>query len=196
MSPENNLNERVALKSQVTFLRVVIVSCCALNLILLTLFGMSLLRATTTIVPPEVRRPYVVGADYASNDYLLDMADYVLDKVLTVTPETVDYNNRVILKMTHPDGYASLKAALDAAAIRIKKERVTTIWMPRNEKVNPNNKTVEVSGEFKTFIADNLTSKREKSYLVQFIVTLSGRLYVSQIEEIIKSDVHTAQPAN
>jgi conjugal transfer pilus assembly protein TraE len=98
--------------------------------------------------------------------------------------------------MTHPDGYASLKAALDGAALRIKKERVTTIWMPRNEKVSPNNKTVEVSGEFKTFIADNLTSKREKSYLVQFIVTLSGRLYVSNIEEVVKNDAHAVQPAN
>lgn len=195
MSPQNNLNERDALKSQLKFLRVIIVGLIVVNLALLVVEGITLMRETITIVPPEVRRPYEVGADYASNDYLMDMAGYVLDKVLTVSPETVDYNNRIILKMAHPDGYPGLKSSLDAAALRLKQERVTTVWIPRNEKVDVNTKTVEISGEIKTYIADNLTSKREKSYVVQFIVTLSGRLYVSKIEEVIKRDSHSARSA-
>lgn len=196
MSPENAINERDALKGQVKFLRVVIVSLIGLNLGLLGVEGITLMRETTTIVPPEVRRPYEVGADYASKDYLLDMAGYVLDKVLTVTPETVDYNNRVILKMAHPDGYPTLKTALDAAALRVKQERVTTVWIPRNEEVNERAKTVKVSGQMKTFIADKLTSQRDKTYLVEFTVTLSGRLYVSKIEEVIKRDSAAAKPAS
>lgn len=196
MSPENAINERDALKGQVKFLRVVIVGLIGLNLGLLGVEGYTLMRETTTIVPPEVRRPYEVGADYASKDYLLDMAGYVLDKVLTVTPETVDYNNRVILKMAHPDGYPTLKTALDAAALRVKQERVTTVWVPRNEKVNERAKTVEVSGQMKTFISDKLTSQRDKTYLVEFTVTVSGRLYVSKIEEVIKRDSAAAKPAS
>jgi conjugal transfer pilus assembly protein TraE len=195
MSPEHHLNERLTLQGQVKFLRVVIVGLLALIFVSLVVEGITLMRETTTIVPPEIRRPYEVGADYASNDYLMDMAGYVLDKVLTVSPETVEYNNKIILKMAHPDGYPNLKSTLDAAALRLKQERVTTVWIPRNEKVDPNTKTVEINGEIKTYIADNLTSKREKSYLVQFIVTLSGRLYVSKIEEVIKHDTHSAKPA-
>jgi conjugal transfer pilus assembly protein TraE len=180
----------------VKFLRVVIIGLLVLILSLLCVEGVTVMRETTTIVPPEVRRPYEIGADYASNDYLADMAGYVLDKVLTVSSETVDYNNKVILKMTHPDGYPELKSTLDAAALRLKQERVTTVWVPRDEKVDPTAKTVEVSGELKTYIADILTSKHEKSYLVQFTVTLSGRLYVSKLEEVIKHDSNVTKPAD
>lgn len=195
MSPENNLDERDSLRSQVRFLRISNIGLLLLGLIFLMIEGFLILHETTTIVPPEVRRPYVIGADYASNDYLTDMAGYVLDKVLTVSPEMVDYNNRIILKMAHPDGYPSLKSSLDAAALRLKQERVTTVWVPQTEKVDAKEKTVEIKGELKTYIADNLTSKREKSYLVQFIVTLSGRLYVSRIEEIVKRDPRPAIPS-
>jgi conjugal transfer pilus assembly protein TraE len=76
------------------------------------LLGFVVVRDTTKIVPPEVKRPYENGSNYANKDYLLDMAGYVLGTVLTVTPETVDYNNKVILKMADPDGYAGLKTAL------------------------------------------------------------------------------------
>ena len=115
--------------------------------------------------------------------------------VLTVTPETVDYNNKVILKMADPDGYAGLKTALDAAGMRLKQERVTTIWVPRKEEVSEQDKRVKVSGKLKTFIADKLTSEREKDYLVEFTITTSGRLYVSKIEEIVKRDPSANKPA-
>jgi conjugal transfer pilus assembly protein TraE len=195
MSPENSLNERLILKSQVKFLRVMSIGLIAAIFALITIEGFIFMRETTVIVPAEVRRPYELGADFASTDYLTDMANYVLDKVLTVTPESIDYNNRVILKMTHPDGYPNLKSSLDAAALRLKKERITTVWIPRNEKVSTNAKTVEVSGQLKTYIADLLTSTHDKTYLVQFTVTLSGRLYVSSIEEVIKRDPATGKPA-
>jgi conjugal transfer pilus assembly protein TraE len=83
---------------------------------------------------------------------------------------------------------------LDAAALRVKQDRVTTVWIPRNEKVNERAMTVEVSGQLKTFITDKLTSQLDKAYLVQFSVTTSGRLYVLKVEEVVKRD-SAAKPA-
>ena len=187
MTPENALNERDALRSQIKFHRLVsLVLACSLSISLLIL-GYVVFRETTVIVPPEVRRPYEIGASQANKEYLADMAGYVLGMVLTVTPETVDYNNKVILKMAHPDGYGQLKTALDAAALRIRHERVATVWVPRKEDVFERDMQVKVNGMLKTYIADKLTSEREKNYLIQFVVTSSGRLYVSKIEEIVKS---------
>ncbi len=155
------------------------------------------MRDTTKIVPPEVKRPYEIGSNYANKDYLLDMAGYVLGTVLTVTPETVDYNNKVILKMADPDGYAGLKTGMSAmAAMRLKQERVTTIWVPSQRgSQRAGQAAVKVSGKLKTFIADKLTSEREKDYLVEFTITTSGRLYVSKIEEIVKPEANQL-PAN
>lgn len=188
MAPEQALNERDRLHSQLRFHRATNAGLLAVLLLLVLLLGFVVVRDTTKIVPAEIRRPYEIGAGHANRDYLLDMAGYVLGTVLTVTPETVDHNNRVILKMTEPDGYASLKTALDAAALRLKQERVTTIWVPRKEEVSERDKRVKVSGRLKTYIADKLTSERDKDYLVEFSITTSGRLYVSKIEEFLGRD--------
>lgn len=188
MAPEQATNERDRLQSQVRFLRAANAGQLAVLLLLVLLLGFVVVRDTTKIVPTEIRRPYEIGANYANKDYLLDMAGYVLGTVLTVTPESVDYNNRVILRMADPDGYAGLKTALDAAALRLKQERVTTIWVPSKEEVSERDKRVKVSGKLKTYIADKLTSERDKDYLVEFSVTTSGRLYVSKIEEFLGRD--------
>lgn len=186
MTPEKANNERDALRAQVRFHRALNVSLVATLFLGVVLLGWVLIRDTTRIVPPEVRGEYEVGANFANKDYLLDVSGYVLGMVLTVTPETVEHNNKVILKMTHPDGYAELKTALDAAALRLRKERVTTIWVPRKQEVDERAKRVKVSGKLKTYIADQLTSERDKDYIVEFTITASGRLYVSKIEEVVE----------
>lgn len=195
MSPEIAKNERALLISQIRFLRLLVIGLMPSILGLICVAGYLVLTQVTHIVPPEVKRPYELGGGHANSDYLTDMANYVLDKVLTVTPETVDYNNKVILKMAHPDGFGALKTTLDAAAIRVKQDRISTIWVPRTEKVMEQAGVVEVSGLRKTFIADKLTSQTEKTYIVQFSLTTSGRLYVSKIEEMVKRDTSAAKPA-
>lgn len=144
MAPDKAINERDKLQSQVRFHRAMNAGLLGTLFFGVLLLGFVVVRDTTKIVPPEVKRPYEIGSNYANKDYLLDMAGYVLGTVLTVTPETVDYNNKVILKMADPDGYAGLKTALDAAAMRLKQERVTTIWVPRKEEVSEQDKRVKV----------------------------------------------------
>ena len=188
MISDKAMSERNRLQSQVRFHRALNMGLIATLFLSLLLLVFVILRDTIKIVPPEIKRPYEIGASYTNSDYLLDMAGYVLSTVLTVTPESVDYNNKVILKMTDPTGYPELKTALDAAALRLKQEHVTTIWVPIKEEVSKHNKRVKINGKLKTFIADKLTSERDKDYVVEFIITTSGRLYVSKIEEVIKSD--------
>ena len=129
MAPDKAINERDKLQSQVRFHRAMNAGLLGTLFFGVLLLGFVVVRDTTKIVPPEVKRPYEIGSNYANKDYLLDMAGYVLGTVLTVTPETVDYNNKVILKMADPDGYAGLKTALDAAAMRLKQERVSQFRM-------------------------------------------------------------------
>ncbi len=188
MSSDIAQNERDVLKAQVRFHRLMNGGLLVILFVYLLLLGLVLLRETTRIVPPEIKRPYEIGANYANKGYLLDMGNYVLDKVLTVTPETVDYNNGVILKMAYPDGHAHLHHALNAAAQQIKRECITTIWVPLKESVDTASKQVRISGKLKTFITNKLTSERDKEYLVQFTLSVSGRLYVLNIEEILKKN--------
>lgn len=198
MSPNKANNDRNLLAAQVVFLRITVLSLASVIFAGIALVGFLVFRDNTKVVPPEVRRPYEMGANYANKEYLADMATYVLDKVLTTSPEQVDFNNKVILRMTHPDGAGPLKASLDASALRMKKEKIATVWVPRTEEIFEREKRVKVTGKLKTYIADKLTSEREKSYFVEFTITTSGRLYVTKIEEFIKASAasHSAgQPA-
>jgi conjugal transfer pilus assembly protein TraE len=188
MNPKNAKNERDVLKGQMAFHRCMSAGLVGLSFVLAGGWAWTAMNSTVAIVPPEVRRPYEIGPDYANKDYLADMANYVLGNVLTVSPDTVDHNNKVILKMTHPDGYGKLKAELEAAALRMKRERVTTVWVPRNEEISERDKRVKVAGKLKTYIADVLTSERDKTYAVEFNITSSGRLYVLNVQEVVKPD--------
>lgn len=192
MSPDNANNERDLLKAQARFYRVVIVGLIGVVLALIATLGINIAHRTSVIVPPEVRRPYEIGSDYANKDYLFDMAGYVLSTAFTVTPENVDYNEDVILRMTEPEGYPELKRELDTAALRIKQDRITTIWVPQTEQIDVPSLTVQVNGLQKAYIADKLTSQIQKSYVVQFNITSSGRLYVLKIQELSKD---SGQPA-
>jgi len=193
MTPLNAKNDREALSGQLLFHRYTIGGLLGLSVVLAGGFVWQTMHSTVVLVPPEIRRQYEIGSNYADRDYLADMANYVLSTVLTVTPDSVDHNNAVILKMTDPEGYASLKSDLDAAALRLKRDRVTTLWSWRTEKVFARDKKVEVTGRLKTFISDVLTSERDKTFIVEFIINSSGRLYVSKVKELVKADL--ARPA-
>jgi len=194
MTPLNAKNDRDVLSGKLSFHRYTIAGLLGLSSVLGVGMVWQTMHSTVVLVPPEIRRQYEVGANFADRDYLADMANYVLSTVLTVTPDSVDHNNAVILKMTDPDGYASLKSDLDAAALRLKRDRVTTLWSWRTEKVFSRDKKVEVTGRLKTFISDVLTSERDKTFLVEFIINSSGRLYVSKVKELVKADL--ARPAH
>ena len=171
MNPTVAKNERDALRIRGGFQRNVIYA----------LIGLASLQA--------------FGSNYASKDYLGDMANYVLQQILTVSADSVDFQNKVILKMTDPDAYGKLKAELDAAALRIRKDRISTVWTARKEIISEQAKSVRVSGSLKTYIADVLTSTRDKEYIVDFYITSSGRLYVANVQEVVKPDPAASRPS-
>lgn len=194
MNTSHGKNERESLRSQVNFLRTVVLSLIALLCLMAGGWGWTVINERSILVPPEVRRPYEVGASYGSKDYLADMSTYVLSMMFTISPETVEWQNKVILKMTHPDGYGKLKAELEANAQRLKRDRIATVWIPRTEKVSERSKTVVVAGKLKTYIADVLTSEKDKEYQVEFEITSSGRLYVVRVQEVVKPEPASRSP--
>jgi conjugal transfer pilus assembly protein TraE len=188
MDPKNGKNERDALQVQLRYHRRMGAGLLALAGVLAAGWLWAEINSKVALIPAEVRRPYEIGAHYADRDYLADMSEYVLSKILTTSPEVVDHNNQVILKMTDPDGYGAFKADLDAAALRIKRDRIATVWIPGKEEIFEGAKRVKVSGRLKTYIADVLTSNHSKEYIVDFTINTAGRLYVRTAKEVVKPD--------
>ncbi|KMQ81317.1 IncF plasmid conjugative transfer pilus assembly protein TraK [Candidatus Burkholderia pumila] len=138
-------------------------------------------------IPPILGRLKFVTATKsvpARGDYLIsDISDYIVDLQATTIPETVDHNNATILKMTDPDSYPTIKPMLDAAAIRIKRERITTIFVKRTKSIDHPNNRVIITGTFKTFIGDKLVDSEDRSLLTVASTELAGRA--------IKKVIHT-----
>lgn len=188
MNPTTGKNERQKLEETVKFQRRQIFGQLGALFATIAGWGWTVVNQRVVLVPPEIRRPYEIGPNYGDKEYLSDVTEYVLQQILTVTPDSVDNNVKVILKMTDPDGYGELKATLEAAADRIKKEKITTVWSPRKEAISPQGLSVRMRGPMKTYIADTLTSTVDKEYRVDFTITSSGRLYVLNAKEIVKTD--------
>ncbi|KWN65939.1 type IV conjugative transfer system protein TraE [Burkholderia stagnalis] len=187
MRPDIAKNERDKLSETIRFHRKVISGQAVANVLLTLLVGWTVLHDTTRIVPPEVKRPYQIGAGQADKDYLSDMSGYVLGLILTSTPETVDYNNSILLKMAEPEQYPVFKTQLDAAAIRIKREKITTIWSPQSAQIFVDAKRVIWKGTLKTYIADQPISTLPHTYVVELPISFSGRTYVRKAEEVLDS---------
>lgn len=188
MNPTNGANQLKILSAQVTTLKMIIYGLIALTIAMVGGWTMTVMTQVTTIIPPQVSRPYQIGPSTANTEYMTDMSNFVLSQILTVTPDSVDFNNKTILKMTDPEGYPKLKADLEAAALRMKREKVTTIWIPQKEEISEHDKRVKVKGRLKTYIADVLTSERDKEFAVEFNITSSGRFYVLNVKEVVKPD--------
>ncbi|CAR57755.1 TraE/TraK family type IV conjugative transfer system protein [Burkholderia cenocepacia] len=184
MTPDRAANERADLRSRVKFLKLCLVFTLGTIVLGLILVMFLVLRDPTRIVPPEIQHAYVIGSGTANGDYLSDMSDYVLSLQATTTPETVDHNNAVILKMTDPAAYPVIKTMLDAAAIRIKRERITTIFVMRTKSIDRPNNRVITTGTFKTYIGDKLVGEEDRSLLVAFNITLTGQTYVQQLAQV------------
>src|ERR1700741_4907401 len=103
MNPKNGSNERTALARVVAFQRNVIYALVGLSGVLAFALCWLVMNQMVLLIPAEVRRPYEVGANYANKDYLGDVCNYALDNILNITPDSVDYKNKVVLKMAHPD---------------------------------------------------------------------------------------------
>jgi conjugal transfer pilus assembly protein TraE len=179
MTPANSVDRAIRAQAEARVLRIITMGSLTVSVILAGGWMLAAHSSKIIIVPPVVTRQYEIGASYASVDYLTD---------------SVEYNNKVILRMTHPDGYSKLKTNLETAAARIKKERIATVWEPRDEwQVSEADNTVRATGILKTYIADVMTSSVQKDYVVGFNLSNDGRLYVSKIQEIAKSDPTSPQ---
>lgn len=164
-----------------------------LSLVLVILL-IVLIRERTVITPLGGRRAYEVGADYGDKNYLLDMSEYVLSNLGNVTPENIDHNNSILLKLADPEGRPELKTQLDAAAIKVKKDGISTVWAPEKEEISLDDKRVITKGRLITYIADKRTSNLEKTYVVEFKISWSGHAYLVKAAELVKDPI-TGKPA-
>jgi conjugal transfer pilus assembly protein TraE len=122
----------------------------------------------TIIVTPELTTEFSVKGDTVSEQWLMMMADRLVNLNLSVTPANVDRNNTMFLSYVHPMYYGYLKKEFDLQAERIRKEQISTFFYPVEFKFKLKAKRVAVTGDLHTLIGGRYVGSSRNTYEIAF----------------------------
>lgn len=151
-------------------------------------------RERVVIVPPVVNKTFWVDAERVSAEYLEQMGYFLSQLILNVTPQSVDYQAKVLLQYAAPGGHGELRTALLTAAERLKRDSATTVFSPRDLTVDEASMKVAVRGQLTTFVSDRRVSEAMKAYVIEFQYT-AGRIFLKSFRETSTNDPLETKPA-
>ncbi len=139
------------------------------------------------VLPPTISKSFWVGNDRASAEYLEQMGYFLVQLALNVTPQSVDYQSKLLLEYVAPASYGEIKTAMAVVAERLKRDGASTVFGARNLTTDQRTSRVAIQGVLTTFIGDRRVSESTKSYLVEFEFA-TGRLTMKSFKEVQVDD--------
>ena len=139
------------------------------------------------VVPPAVHKSFWVENDRVSAEYLEQMGYFLIQLALNVTPQSVDYQSRLLLQYVAPASYGEIKTAMTVVAERLKRDGASTVFSARNVTTDERALKVSIQGSLTTFIGDRRVSDVTKSYLVELQYAL-GKLTIKSFKEATVND--------
>ena len=158
-------------------------STLVLALLLASLAG----RERVVVVPPTVQKTFWVEAERASPEYLEQMAYFLAQLVLNVTPQSAEAQSRILLNYAAPSAYGELRTAMAANAERVKRDGSSTVFSPQDLIVDEARQRVGLRGLLTTFISDRRVSEVAKGYVIE-LQFAAGRIVLKTFRESSPND--------
>ena len=105
-----------------SFLAVLLTGSIVANAMLALLIARFADRERVVLVPPTIHKTFWVNEERASGEYLEQMAYFLMQLTLNVTPQNVDYQARVLMQYAAPAAFGELRAAMLATGERLKRD--------------------------------------------------------------------------
>jgi conjugal transfer pilus assembly protein TraE len=189
MQATEHKNTLETLKASVRFQRYALTALgviLALNVLqIMRMYG----HERIVVTPPVIHKTFWVEHDKASAEYLEMMANFVAHYVLDVTPENVEYNQAIVLKLVRPDLEPELKTRMRNDAARLRRDNATTLFFPKALQVFEARQAVHVQGNLDTYVNDRKVSTRLTNYLAEFDFA-GGRIYLKSFKETDADPFH------
>lgn len=148
----------------------------------------------TILVPPEINKTFWVDGHNIGPEWLEQMGSWVISQYATVSPQTIEFQNSVLLKLVHPSVNGELAIRFKMGANRLKQENMSKIFMAREVRVSEKGRAVALIGTQITFIADKRVQGDEvKAYVVVFDYD-GSRTFIKELRET--SPVRPFDPPN
>jgi type IV conjugative transfer system protein TraE len=125
----------------------------------------------------------LTASKYA-DEYFIDWAAGVLNIILCVNPDSVDWKTRQILKIT-TERYGNLKETLEQEAKAIKRDKISTVFYPKKFTVQQARNFIDVTGEHVAYFGkDSIPVMTEKTYRLTWVMSDHGVILLKSLEEI------------
>jgi len=176
-----------------TFLVVLLGGSMLVNLALGILAARLAGRERVVVVPPTIHKTFWVESDRVSSEYLEQMGYFLMQLTLNVTPQSVDHQSKVLLQYAAPAAFGELRAALLAAAERLKRDGASTLFSAQDLIVDESGLRVGVRGQLATFVSDRRVSDVSKGYAIELQYS-GGRIFLKAFRETNPNDPLETQP--
>lgn len=143
------------------------------------------------LVPPEIRRSMTVSNIGFSKEYLEEMAPYAAFLLLNATPQTIDHQNSLLLKITDPEYKDALEKELNINALWLKRNNISTYFTAVSAAADTSDNTVVLKGTFEAKANNLIVNSKERSLLITF-KNNNGTLSLLSIKEIKTKPTNTA----
>ena len=155
-------------------------------------------RERIVLVPPTIHKSFWVDSEQASAEYLQQMAYFLMQLTLNVTPHSVDHQSSLLLQYAAPGAYGELRSTMAANAARLKRDGASTLFSPRDLVVDAATQRVGVRGQLTTFVSDRRVSDVSKAYAIE-LQYAGGRIHLKAFRETHPHDpleIQARSPAN
>lgn len=194
MKPEQYNNALASVRVENKFLKVAIMAiagvCLLLGVIAFNLIG----QEKTIIVPTDAKQSFWVKGNMVSKEYLEEMGYFISSLLLSVSPDTAEYQKTQILKYAAPYARGDLDIKMKVDIRRMKEKGLSTFFFANDMKFLVEDKKVAVTGTLQSFIGDKRVSSRETTWLIAFDYR-NGQIYVKDFYETDHLNPFTAKPA-
>ena len=135
------------------------------------------------VLPPKIEKPFVVAGNKLSQSYLEQVAKYIADRILSVSPANVDesFDEIVPFLTTDPSIVKQIKEQLALQAKKIKDNDIYQIFYPMKFYVDAKHRKMAVEGILRKMVGDTYAGQ-EKVIVEMGFTVRNGRLYITSIE--------------
>jgi conjugal transfer pilus assembly protein TraE len=144
-------------------------------------------RERVVLVPPTINKTFWVESERVSAEYLQQMAYFLMQLTLDVTPHSVDHQASVLMQYAAPASFGELRTAMAATADRLKRDGASTVFSARDLVVDEATQRVGVRGQLTTYVSDRRVSEVSKGYAIE-LQYAGGRVFLKAFRETNPND--------
>ncbi len=136
----------------------------------------------TVLVPPEVNRSISISNTATSKAYLEEMGVFLTQLLMNASPTTVEKQHQILLNYVAPEYYQALAQELTITKNYIRRNNITTMFIPRRVTGFEANNTVKLEGQFVVSAGDRIASKSQRILIISF-KNNNGKISLTSIKE-------------